>query len=131
MDYLETKPNGSKELSQRHLEIHPKQYRIFDKYINGKENHTEVLLTHRNGNPMKVDDISNITGVCKYLFPERNLNPVTIRQSVIANWLNEKKLPLEQVQLMAGHKWMSSTERYKQMNLNEQRELIKKWHPLG
>jgi len=123
---------GSRDLSQRHLDIHPKQYRIFDKYINREEaNQTEVFLTGRTVKPITVEDISYITGVCKYLFPERNLNPVTIRQSVIANWLNEKNLPLEQVQLMAGHRWMSSTERYKQINPNEQRELIRKWHPLG
>ncbi|MEO6882419.1 MAG: hypothetical protein ABI199_00190 [Bacteroidia bacterium] len=68
--------------------------------------------------------------IYKPLFPDRNLNTKTIRQSVIANWLNEKKIPLEQVQLLAGHRWTSSTERYKQNNLNEQRTLINKWFPL-
>ncbi len=55
----------------------------------------------------------------------------TIRQSVIANWLNEKKLPLEQVQLMAGHRWISSTLKYRQNNIEQQRELMNKWFPLG
>jgi len=89
-----------------------------------------ILFTHKAGTPVTVEDISYHTGVRKHLFPDRNLNPVTIRQSVISNWLNERKFPLEDVQLMAGHKWMSATERYKQINLDEQRELINKWHPL-
>lgn len=67
----------------------------------------------------------------KPLFPNRNLNPQTIRQSVISNWMNEKKLLLEQVQLMAGHKWFSSTVKYRQHNIEEQRGLMNKWFPLS
>jgi len=123
---------GTKRLSQRHMEIHPKQYRIFDKYMNERlPDSGDALFIHKTGTPVTVEDISYITGVCKYLFPDRNLNPVTIRQSVISNWLNERKFPMEDVQLMAGHKWMSTTERYKQVNLDEQRKLINKWYPLG
>ncbi|HVA99149.1 MAG TPA: hypothetical protein VNG53_09660 [Bacteroidia bacterium] len=48
--------------------------------------------------------LNYFVGTYKPLFPGRNLNPQTIRQNVIANWMNEKKLPLEQVQIMAGHK---------------------------
>jgi hypothetical protein len=39
----------------------------------------------------------------KLLFPDRNLTAESIRQSVISNWLNEKRFSLEQVQLIAGH----------------------------
>ncbi len=38
---------------------------------------------------------------------------------------------MEQVQLMAGHKWISATERYRYAPLEEQRELINKFHPLN
>lgn len=122
----------SKMLAHRHLEINPKQYKFLYRCMNEMERvGTDNLLIGRWGQPITNDDVQHIVHTCKPLFPERNLNPKTIRQSVIANWLNERKLPLEQVQLMAGHKWVSSTERYKQANLNEQRELINKWHPLG
>jgi len=43
----------------------------------------------------------------KALFPNKKLNPQTIRQSVIANWLNVDKIPLEDVQLLSGQKWMT------------------------
>jgi integrase/recombinase XerD len=65
------------------------------------------------------------------LFTDRNLNSKTIRQSVIANWLNEKKVPLEQVQLMAGQKWISTTAKYRQTSVEEQRTMINKFHPMG
>lgn len=65
------------------------------------------------------------------MFPDRSLSPKTIRDSVIALWLNDLKIPLEQVQLMAGHRWISSTERYVQTSIEEQRELLKMVHPLG
>ena len=42
------------------------------------------------------------------------------------NW----KIPLEDVQLFAGHKYPSTTERYRRKDINEQQELINKFHPL-
>ena len=123
---------GSKQLSSRHLEILPRQYKLLYRCVNEMERvGTDALLIGRSGKQITIDDVHHLVHTCKPFFPDRNLNTITIRQSVIANWLNEKRLPLEQVQLMAGHKWISSTERYKQTNLNEQRELINKWHPFG
>lgn len=122
---------------KRLLELSPKQYRIFDKYISEirpiiLKNKSEVneLLLGRFGNPCTPDDIHSIIFALKGLFPDRNLTSVTIRQSVILNWLNEKKLPLEQVQLLAGHKWISSTERYRCIDIREQRELINKFYAI-
>ena len=77
-----------------------------------------------------MDDIHYLVSTFKGLFPDRNLTPSSIRQSVIANWLNEKKIPLEQVQLMSGQKWISTTVKYRQNNLEEQRELMNKWFPI-
>lgn len=39
-------------------------------------------------------------------------------------------MQLEDVQLIAGHKYPSSTEMYKRKDINEQLELINKYHPL-
>jgi hypothetical protein len=50
--------------------------------------------------------------------------------SVIANWLNMDKHRLEHVQEWAGHKWPSSTLRYKRLDIAVQREKINRWHPL-
>jgi integrase/recombinase XerD len=52
-----------------------------------------------------------------------------IRQSVITLWL--KRYDLRTVQYMAGHKRISSTERYQVGYLEDLQESINKCHPLG
>ena len=51
-----------------------------------------------------------------------------IRQSVITEWLKEKDL--RTVQYMAGHRYVSSTERYQSNNLEDLKEALDKYHPL-
>jgi integrase/recombinase XerD len=63
----------------------------------------------------------------------RKLNPkyknaVQTRQSVITEWLKEKDL--RTVQYMAGHRYVSSTERYRENNLEDLKEALNKYHPL-
>lgn len=89
------------------------------------------LLIGIRGDKETVEGIGGMLEPLKSLFPERALNAKTIRMSVIANWLNVRKHRLEEVQVWAGHKWPSSTLRYKRVDLNEQREKINKWYPLG
>lgn len=55
-------------------------------------------------------------------------NAVQIRQSVLTEWLKEKDL--RQVQYMAGHRYVSSTERYQTSNLEDLKEALSKHHPL-
>ena len=129
---------GNTKLSRRHLELIPKQYRLFDRYLNEsraqlkqKGLKTDALVLGKLGTPITVDDVNYIVETAKSLFADRNLNPKTIRASVIANWLNEKKIPLEQAQLLAGHKWISTTVGYRHTSVDKQREMINKFHPLG
>lgn len=128
---------ASKKIGQRHIELVNKQYRLFDAYINeGRKslhretNPTNAFVLGKLGTRISVDDIHYLVSTFKGLFPDRNLTPSSIRQSVIANWLNEKKIPLEQAQLMSGQKWISTTVKYRQNNLEEQRELMNKWFPI-
>jgi len=51
-----------------------------------------------------------------------------LRKSVIVNWLKEKDI--RQVQYMAGHSSISSTEKYRAANLEELEEALKMHHPL-
>ncbi len=55
-------------------------------------------------------------------------NPKQIRVSVISHWL--KDYNLRQVQYMAGHKHVSSTERYQLNNLDKLQNQVEKYHPL-
>jgi integrase/recombinase XerD len=56
-------------------------------------------------------------------------NAKQIRQSVIVQWL--KTMNLRQVQYMAGHKYVSSTERYQTNNLDNLQSKLEKHHPLN
>ena len=50
-----------------------------------------------------------------------------LRASVIVHWL--KLYNLRKVQVMAGHRYISSTESYKSNNLDDLKEDIKNYHP--
>ncbi len=51
-----------------------------------------------------------------------------IRASVITAWL--KQYDLRKVQYLAGHKYVSSTEVYKENNIDELQDDVTKYHPL-
>lgn len=55
-------------------------------------------------------------------------NGKQVRSSVIAYWL--KHFNLRQVQYMAGHKYVSSTERYQLNNLEGLKKSLEEFHPL-
>ena len=57
----------------------------------------------------------------------RNINQ--IRASVISGWL--KRHHLRQVQYMAGHRYISSTEKYQQLDIEHLQESLSKYHPMG
>lgn len=126
----------SRDLMRRHLDMHPKQYKIFDEYIHKfrKEllkTETDALIIGVRGLPTSTGEVGYLVEQFRPLFPGRHLNPTSIRQSVIANWLNEKRFPLETVQLIAGHRWISSTAKYRHTSLDEKRILINRFHPMG
>lgn len=52
-----------------------------------------------------------------------------IRASVISKWL--KKYNLRQVQYMAGHRYVSSTEAYRQTEMEGLTDEVNRFHPLG
>jgi integrase/recombinase XerD len=60
---------------------------------------------------------------------EPRLNSMAqIRSSLITNWL--KHYNLRETQYMAGHKYVSSTERYRTDNLEGLQKELEKYHPL-
>jgi integrase/recombinase XerD len=56
-------------------------------------------------------------------------NAKQIRASVITHWLKQHNL--RQVQYMAGHRYVSSTEAYRINDLDDLQEDISKYHPIG
>ena len=91
------------------------------------QHHSERLFTGR----YDLEDLQNTLLHLGYAL--KKINPkykhaVQIRQSVITEWLKEKDL--RTVQYMAGHRYVSSTERYRTNNLEDLKEALNKHHPL-
>jgi integrase/recombinase XerD len=126
---------SSTNLNRRTLELVNRQMIVFSKYINEARPKllrwdSDKLILSKLGKPIAdVSSIKSIVEPLKDLFPDKKLCPQTIRMSVICNWLNEKKYPLEHVQELAGHKWPSTTEKYIKANSEQQRELINRFFP--
>lgn len=125
---------GSTNLNKRIMDLVPRQMILFFKYINETREkllrcQTDKLIITKLGKPISVDSVHAMIESLKSLFTDRKLNPQTIRMSVICNWLNEKKLSLEKVQELAGHKWPGTTEKYFKMNSLQQREMINRYFP--
>jgi integrase/recombinase XerD len=85
------------------------------------------LFTSLNGCPEIKNSLKYLIIALKKYNP--NLKDAKqIRQSVITEWLKEKDLRI--VQYMCGHRYVSSTERYRESNLEELKEALNKYHPL-
>jgi len=78
------------------------------------------------------NDLHNyMTGLMVRLRKQNKLvvNAKQLRASVIMKWL--KQYNLRQVQYLAGHRYISSTEAYQQNEMEGLTEEVNKFHPLG
>lgn len=123
--------------NQRTLTLKPNQVLLFYEYINEERvkllqgNHCDVLLVRLRGLPMQADDIiKHVLRNCKGLYANRSITTQTIRQSVIANLLKAGH-DLSVVQLFAGHKYPSSTEKYRQNEVDDLKAAVNKYHPFS
>ncbi len=91
---------------------------------------TDNLVISKQGTAESGTGISYLIETQKHLFKDRKLTTVTIRQSVITNLLKRGN-DLRIVQAFAGHKTPSTTERYKQTQVEQLKIQILKYHPLG
>jgi site-specific recombinase XerD len=126
-----TIPSTSKTNS-RILEIKPWQLIDMIEYMKEirpqlvpKEEDNLFTTNYQNSNLNNV--IRNINKELKQYNREYQ-NAIQIRNSAIVNWL--KQYNLRKVQYLAGHKYISSTERYKQDDLESLHEMINSFHPI-
>lgn len=141
---------GNRRRNSRPLELKPFQILEFYEYVNEiRPKILEEITTPKPArkpntiNQMKIEDqlfisingSENIKNSLWHLFKAiKKTNPdITsaeqIRKSVIVNWL--KHYNLRQVQYMAGHKYVSSTERYQSNTLENLQSKLEKYHPLN
>jgi integrase/recombinase XerD len=140
---------GNRRRNSRTLEL--KSFQILDLYEYLNEIRPTILKEIRKPKPARKPEAINKTKLKNQLFFSINgseniknsllhmfkaiqktnpeiLHPKQIRASVIIHWL--KNYNLRQVQYMAGHKYVSSTERYQLNNLDELQSKLDKYHPL-
>jgi integrase/recombinase XerD len=96
-------------------------------HVNHDKAQTQLFISMHGS-----DNIKN--SFLHLVYALRRLNPkVTtaqqIRQSVITNWLKTKNL--RTVQYMAGHRYVSSTERYQINHLDDLQYALNLFHPLS
>jgi integrase/recombinase XerD len=127
---------ASPKNNQRKLVLKENQIQILNNYL--EENRNELLknkqsnfliIGHR-AEAMTAEDITkHIKRNYGKMYLPRKLNCQTIRQSVITNLLKQHH-DLRIVQSFAGHKYPSSTEKYKQSNVDELQFALNKYHPM-
>jgi integrase/recombinase XerD len=127
---------GSRKTNSRTLKLEANQMIGIQDYLNHIR--TEILTTtgkqskklfissgsgHKLGNVL-IELIKQLRNTHDYVRSIRQL-----RQSRIAIWI--KLYGLRRAQVMAGHRYVSSTERYQQSGIEELKESVNKFHPLG
>ncbi|MFN3405815.1 MAG: tyrosine-type recombinase/integrase [Cytophagaceae bacterium] len=127
---------GTSKTNARELPLKPTQIMLLHQYINEirhkllKGSLDQSLLIGSRGEPMKAEDITkHVKRSFRNKFKGRNVNVTTIRQSVITNLLKAGN-DLRVVQVFAGHKYPSTTEKYKQTNVEALQMAINQHHPI-
>jgi integrase/recombinase XerD len=125
---------SGRKTNRRTLKLQAKQVFWLMKYI--QEDRPKLLkIASKKLLISKLGTEENGEGICylietqKHLFPNRKLTARTIRQSVITNLLKAGK-DLRLVQVFVGHKYPSTTEKYKQTKVEELKNQVLKHHPL-
>jgi integrase/recombinase XerD len=123
---------GNRKRNSRTLDLQPCQILELHEYVSKirrKINcmNSKQLFVSMGGNNNLKNSLHHMFRAIKKGNPEI-LHPKQIRTSVIVYWL--KNYNLRQVQYFAGHKYVSSTERYQMNNIFKLQGEVNKYHPL-
>jgi len=121
---------SSRRNAARTLKLEALQILSIHEYLTDTRNrlNENKIQTNKLFIKQKINDmVSAIVDKLTETYPEIR-HPRHIRQSVIANWL--KKHPIRQVQYMAGHRQVTTTERYRRENLHDLSRQLIKYHPI-
>lgn len=120
---------STKRTNKRILDLKPFQILPFHEYLltERKSLNEEIEGSYLFHKKRLIRGMSRIKAMINRYQPK--LKRMTqIRASVITDWLQHHNL--REVQYMAGHKYVSSTERYRTDNLEDLQKELAKYHPL-
>ena len=127
---------GARRSNERTLKLESHQLYDMLNYINDTR---KQILQHQNNTTPTQNLFISINGsihlknaLCLLVHQLKRINDKIksldqLRASVIVHWLQQYNL--RKVQIMAGHRYVSSTESYKANNMEELKEDIKNYHP--
>jgi integrase/recombinase XerD len=123
---------GTPHTGERWLTLAAPQMVELGQYMQENKLKTGPLMVTAGKRPISP---TNIYNRIQYMLHQlRQLNPRVInaaqlRSSVIAHWLKGNNL--RQVQYMAGHKYVSSTQRYQLTHLDDLKSELQHHHPMN
>lgn len=112
----------------RHLGLRSNQIKPLLNYIQRDRQSKLLTRTHHlflsmRGDHLSVDALHELVSKLGAHY-HKEISPANIRRSVIYNWVNVQKKPIEDVKEMAGHRYVASTEKYVQEDWDLQRERL-------
>ena len=122
---------ATKRSNERVLDLQALQMAELQSYLQKNKCKEGAIFAEQR---LKVLSDKNVNNRVQYMFGqlkklnEKVVNAKQIRSSVITEWL--RKNNLRQVQYMAGHKYVSSTERYQTNNLDDLQNELQRHHPM-
>jgi integrase/recombinase XerD len=123
---------GTSYSNERWLPLQAHQVIELQQYLQANRFKEGIFLAR----PVRVDaSARNISNRMRHMIVQlqklnpRIINANQIRNSVITFWLQQYNL--RQVQYMAGHKYVSSTERYQVLNTDDLQNELQKHHPMS
>jgi len=119
---------GTAQTNNRILPLKAEQILLLYNYLEYKKDSSNVFLINKLGSKITGEDINYLISTYQNQFTKK-LTTITIRQSVITNLLS-KGNDLRMVQEFSGHKYLDTTEKYKQTGIKALQNAIEKHHPI-
>lgn len=122
--------------NERILALHPQQIIDFHHYIEKarpllnlqRENQSEMLFTSSSTGSKIHNTLQRLAKRLKKQHPEFR-DYLQLRASVISNWMKEHNL--REVQYRAGHRYVSSTEKYKSADMSSLQNELRGFDPMN
>jgi len=126
---------STRRSNARTMKLHPTQMMDLMNYVNATRYYLSKRIQTNNNEQLIFGNTSQMYSITHRVI--RNLkkynHKVTscsqIRSSLIVNWLSKHNL--RQVQYLAGHRYISSTEKYVQDDLDNLHEIVNNFHPIS
>jgi site-specific recombinase XerD len=139
LEKAQLKVTGTAQTNNRILPLKAEQIFLFHTYLQderlkllvfSKDSSADLdyFLLNKKGTALQKEGVFFLMRLCQKKI-NKTLTGGTIRQSVIANLLS-KGTDLRIVQEFAGHKYLDTTEKYKQSGIKALQNAIEKHHPI-